>query len=403
MRFILALIVALALAVGVAWTFDRDPGVVVLSYEGWVVQTSLSLWLLATLLLALLAFLLLKLTGWLLGVGLTVRRWYQTHNEQVAQRLLGAGFERLAEGELLEAERLFVKGAGRAGQPMLHYLAAAQAADRCHDIADRDRYLEQARCAGGDRLAVLMMATEIALREGRLEDARIGLDELQRRVPRQPQVLRLLARLLETREDWQRIVDLLPKLRSRHALPGPACDELEARAWLGLLRGSSRDVAAVSRDMRRLPRRLQGEAAFVLEQARALVAADAVPEAEAVLRKALARQWRADLLTAYGELPVRPKLRALERAEGWLQQRPEDADLHACLARLCMHNSLWAQARRHLDLAIARRAEPRWLHWLAETLNALGEEVSAADASRRGLALALALAGAGAGRNLVGP
>lgn len=398
MRFILALVVALALAVGVAFVFDRDPGVVVLSYEGWVVQTSLSLWLFATLLLALAAFLLLKLTGWLLGAGVVVRRWCQKHNDLVAQRLLGEGLERLAEGELLEAERLLVKGAGRARQPMLHYLFAAQAADRCHDIADRDRYLEQARLAGGDTLAVLQAATEIALRDGRLDEARLGLDRLQRRAPRQPQVLRLLAQLLEARADWQAIIDLLPRLRSRHALPAAACDDLETRAWQGLLQGASREAGALARITRRLPRRLQEDPSFVLAQARALLEADAVAEAEALLRKALARQWRADLLAAYGELPLRPKLRALERAEGWLKERPEDADLHACLARQCMHSSLWAQARRHLDLAIARRAEPRWLHWLAETLSALGEEHGAADASRRGLALAVGVPG----RNLVG-
>ncbi|HAZ59979.1 MAG TPA: hypothetical protein DCY89_00235 [Gammaproteobacteria bacterium] len=395
MRLILALIVAIALGMGVAWTFDRDPGVVVLSYEGWVVQTSLSLWLSATLLLALAAFLLFKVCGWLLGIGLAVRWWCQKHNEHVAQRLLGEGFERLAEGDLLEAERLFVKGAARAQQPVLHYLAAAQAADRCQDIADRDRYLAQARQAGTSHLAVQVTIAEIALKDGRLEDARSALDGLYRRLPRQPQVLRLLARLSELREDWQRIIEILPRLRSRHALPAADCDALETRAWQGLLNGASREVSALSRVMRRLPRRLQDEPAFLLGQARALVEADAIIEAESLLRRALARQWRADLLAAYAELPVRPKLRALEQAEAWLKDRPEDADLHACLARLCMHNSLWAQARRHLDLAIARRAEPRWLHWLTETLNALGEDSGAADASRRGLALAVGVTGRG--------
>jgi HemY protein len=207
----------------------------------------------------------------------------------------------------------------------------------------------------------------------------------------------LLVRLSELREDWQRIVDLLPRLRSLHVLPAADCDALETQAWLGLLRGASREAQALARVTRRLPRRLQADPTFVLAQARALVEADRVPEAESLLRRALARQWRADLLAAYGELPVRPRLRALEQAEAWLKERPEDADLHACLARLCMHNSLWAQARRHLDLAIARRTEPRWLHWLAETLDALGEDTGAADASRRGLALAL-----GGGRGLVG-
>jgi HemY protein len=398
MRFLLALIVALALAVAAAWVFDRDSGVVMLSYEGWVLQTSVAVWLLATVLLALAAFLFFKVAGWLLGAGVSLSHWRQRHNERLAQRLLGEGLEKMAEGDVLEAERLLLKGASRAQRPLLHYLSAAQAADQRHDVADRDRYLEQARQVSSDSLAVLLTSTDVALREGRLEDARTKLERLQKMAPRQASVLRLRARWLQAREEWTGLIELLPRLRSRRVLSASECDAIEARAWQARLASAPREVAALARLVKKLPRRLQHDSAFALEEARALLQADAVSEAEAVLRKALSRHWSPALLAAYGELPVRPRLRALNQAEAWLKTHPEDPDLLACLARLCMQNSLWAPARKHLEAAIALRPEPRWLHWLADTLTALGEDTGAADASRRGLALAV---GDSSGQSLV--
>jgi HemY protein len=397
MKFILLVLLSLAAALGAAWLLDRDPGFVALSYGGYVIQTSFVVFAVAVVAVSMGLYLLIRLAIITWTAQQRLRRWRQQRNERRAQSLLTDGLERLAEGDWLEAERLLVKGAARASTPTLHYLGAAQAADLRHDPQDRDRYLQRARDqAGPASLAVGLAEVDVALREGRLDEAGTKLNTLLDQSPRHPQVLRLQARQLRNSGNWQALLELLPRLRKRHALYPTELAELEHQVWLGLVRDAPRERDELRRRWRRTPKAEQTTPSVAVAYAEALLETDAVVEAEGVLRQAIARHWEPALLAAYGRLPPRPGLQALNQAEAWLRSHPQDPHLLACLGELCVSNSLWAPARQHLEAALRQRPEPRLFHLLADALRGMGEEMGAADASRRGLALAVG----GPGRSL---
>jgi HemY protein len=73
----------------------------------------------------------------------------------------------------------------------------------------------------------------------------------------------------------------------------------------------------------------------------------------------------------------------LERAEGWLRQRPEDADLLATCARLCLRAELVGKARSYLEASLARKPSAENSLILAELLEQIGEHEAATAWLRR--------------------
>ena len=402
MKTIVVILIALAAALAVAWFFDDDPGLVVLSYNGYVVQLTFVNFAIALVALGAVAWAALRLTLLTIGAPGRIARWRRERGERRAAALLTEGLERLAEGDWLEAERLLVKGAARAREPTLHYLGAAQAADLRNDPIDRDRYLQRAQeQAPPKSLAVRLTEADIALREGRLADAEPLLERLQDLAPRQPQVLRLRARLLSRTGDWEKLLSLLPRLRKQRAFYPAELEEMEQRAWRGLIDTAPTDRDELRRRWRRLPRTQQLSPAIAISYSRSLSALDLIGEAEAVLRAALGRHWEASLIAEYAQLPARPGVPSVKYAEAWLKTHPEDADLFACLGELCVAHALWAPARKYLEVVLGRRPSARLFQLYADTLQNLGEDTGAADATRQGLRLALG--GSAPARILVSP
>jgi HemY protein len=82
-------------------------------------------------------------------------------------------------------------------------------------------------------------------------------------------------------------------------------------------------------------------------------------------------------------------LAPLDRAEGWLRQRPEDPDLLAACARLSLRAELFGKARSYLEASLARRPTAENSLILAELLEDLGEHEAATTWLRRAAAQAV--------------
>jgi HemY protein len=76
-------------------------------------------------------------------------------------------------------------------------------------------------------------------------------------------------------------------------------------------------------------------------------------------------------------------LAPLERAEAWLRKRPDDAELLASCARLCLRAELIGKARSYLEASIARRPSQENSLILADLLEQMGEHARAADCLRQ--------------------
>ena len=109
--------------------------------------------------------------------------------------------------------------------------------------------------------------------------------------------------------------------------------------------------------------------------------------AEKDLVAALKQDWRATLVKLYGLVEGPDPSKQLQRAEGWLTERPDDADLLLTTARLCLRNELWGKARSYLETVLAVRPTPEAYQVYGRLLSQLGEADAAADAYKDGLGM----------------
>jgi HemY protein len=105
--------------------------------------------------------------------------------------------------------------------------------------------------------------------------------------------------------------------------------------------------------------------------------------AEKALRELIDGQSDPAATRLYGDLVLADPLAPLERAEAWLRKRPEDPELLATCARLCLRAELIGKARSYLEASIARRPSQENSLILADLLEQMGEHAKAADCLRR--------------------
>ena len=82
----------------------------------------------------------------------------------------------------------------------------------------------------------------------------------------------------------------------------------------------------------------------------------------------------------------------LERAEVWLQARPNDPDLLITLASLAISAKKYPEARSYLDRLSKSQATPEAYQLLADVLEHEGNPAEASRCRRDGLAMALGAA-----------
>jgi HemY protein len=104
--------------------------------------------------------------------------------------------------------------------------------------------------------------------------------------------------------------------------------------------------------------------------------------AEKALRELIDHAPDAAAIRLYGDLVLDNPLLPLERAEAWLRKRPEDPDLLASCARLCLRAELFGKARSYLEASLARRPGAENSLILADLLEQMGEREAAARCLR---------------------
>jgi len=136
-----------------------------------------------------------------------------------------------------------------------------------------------------------------------------------------------------------------------------------------------------------VPRKFKKDIALLEAYYNALMRNDMHAKAEKDITAALKQDWRAPLVKLYGLVEGPDPSKQLKRAESWLTERPEDADLLLTTARLCLRTELWGKARSYLETVLAVRPTPDAYQVYGSLLNQLGEADAAAEAYRSGLGL----------------
>jgi HemY protein len=386
MKLALGLLVLLFVGAVGAHFLIEDRGQVLVTFHGWALETSVPV----VVLLLVALYIVIQLVLRILRIPRNVGRAAAALRERRARENFRQGMLALNAGDWARAERLLGRSAHDSDSPVLHYLGAARAAEHIGAADRRDRWLTLAAETKSDgEAAVVLTQAEAHLADGRDADALATLARLEELAPNHPRGLALQAQAAGRAGDWERIRALLPRLRRAHALPPDALAGLEVEATTRVLAAAAGSGAAGVRNVwRTVPRNVGTRADVTAAYADALVAAGDADGAEEALRASLESDWDAALVHRYGALATSAPAKHLQRAERWLEERPEDPDLLLELGRMCVRNELWGKARSYFESSLAIAPSVEGYRLYGELFERLGERERAAEAFRKGLALA---------------
>lgn len=344
------------------------------------------------------ALVLLSLVGlWLLWIliryllktsNLTVG-WFGDRNLRKARQQTIDGMIALAEGHWKTAENLLVKGAKFRDTKLINYLAAARAAQEQDDHKSRDQYLQEAAKAQPDaHIAIGLTQAQLKIRHRQYEQALATLNHLRELSPHHPYVLKLLHQLYTKLGDWERIIELLPKLHKNRVYSAERVADIEVIAWAELLSliAKREGLTAVNEQWLKLSKNVRKRPEAQLAYAEILAEQHQYDQLELHIKDSMKQQWQERLAELYGMIESQEPSRTLATAETWLKQKPNNAVLLTTLGKLSLRAQLWGKAKKYLEQSIEQQATAEAYYYLGQAYKELGHPIQAQEVFYTGLA-----------------
>jgi len=357
--FWLLAVFAAAAALAVAGRFGE--GYVLFVYPPWRVEVSMLLFALAVLAAFGAAYVVVRLVRHTLALPAQVRAYRERRKRLQAQNALAAALQYYFEGRYSRAEKEAALAWEAGAAPGIAALIAARAAHQMHEFERRGLWLERAEGAGEAlHTARLLTQAELALDERDFASARNALRNLRGAGPRHIAAARMQLRAERGAQDWEEVLRLATLLDKRGALAPAIAEEHRVQAQIELMARAAGDRGELEALLRRMPAGDLAHPRVAAAAARRAAALGIAPLARDLLERSLAAEWSGGLAQLYGELPKMDPQRTqeearvrIERAERWLRERPQDAQLLAALGRLCVAAELWGKAQNYLEASLS--------------------------------------------------
>ncbi len=366
MKALLWLLAAFALAAGLSVALHENEGYVLFVYSPWRIELSLNLFLILLVAAFAGAYYVVRVVAHTLRLPGYVRAFRIRQGKNRAREALEQSLQALYEGRFARAVKLAGRAHDLGNWRALPALVAARASQRMRNFALRDTWIAKARAAEpGWRQATLAAEAELLLEERRYDEARAVLLELHAGGARHIATLSALLRAEQGLANWSEVVRIARLLEKRDAMPREALDGILINARVAMLSRKALDSRSLADYWRSIPASEQSQARIARAAARAWMQRGDGRAAQVVIENALAAAWDPELVRLYGECRDDEAIPRIERAEAWLKEHPQDAELLLALGRLCAQRELWGKARSYLEASLA-------LHPVRDATIALG-------------------------------
>jgi len=365
MRTWLWTLVLLTAAVVLAVVLRENTGHVLVLVNDWRLQVSLSFAVIATVSFFVCLYFLIRFASWITAIPMRVRGWNSRRHVKRDQELLEQGWTELLEGRYSHAEKDLTKLFDRskdASRQVLAALSAARAADALGEFGRRDHLITLAKEKASEdsslQEAIATAAADLYLDQGLAAQALEALLPLQERSSRHIHTLRLLLRAYRQLARHDQVYTLARTLNRSGAL-----HETEARQIIEAAAAARLRETTHSGQWHAFWKELKADERTLIEVALAGAAAfeanGQLEEASRALEQAIPLSFDPRLLTAYSRAEPSQVKRRLEKAETWVQSRPDDAELLAAVGHLCLVGQIWGQAENYLSRSLSKRADAR--------------------------------------------
>lgn len=385
-RLIVLLLLALAVGGLIAFLMVRDPGYVLVSYDGATIETSLWFALACLVAMAMLVYLIGFLIRRLVRSGFAVSGWFRWRRVAKARNRSLTGIMLSAEGRWSDAKRAFLESAERIDTPLANFIGAARAANELGSYQERDDILTRAMESTPEAdFAVELVRAELQQAAGQWGRSIATLNALRQKAPQHPTVLKGLFHAHEKLGDWDEVAELAPSL-PKDAAPDMASVQVATwRARFAKSKASADAAEHARKAWKAMPKKLRGDEGLLLDHVDAL-AASAPVEAEGVLRRALKKEWREAWVRRYAGVDSDP-VKQLAIAKQWLKARPDDPVLQLTLGRLAVRAGNIEEAKSYFEASLANREDADTLAELGRLCSTTGDTEAANNHLSRALML----------------
>lgn len=381
-RVLLYVIVVAALVAAAVWLADR-PGAVTIHWQGWRVDTSVPVLVLAILLAVGLAALVVRLANAVLrapGRLLAARRARRTRD---GYRALSDGLAAIAVGDTKRARKLAHRADRLLEDRSLTGLLTAQAAELSGDEVEAERRFADMVARPETAFLGLKGLLQLALKRG---DRAAALDYARRAWSLNTHAEGLATTLFDLQAragQWAEAEATLAEAKKRGALSG--ADQLHYQALALLERSRLAEAAGESQDALKLAVKAhQADLSLVPAAARAsalLHRAGKERKAQAVILNSWQVAPHPQLVEASIALaPAETPLQRVKRLEKLVKANADAVDGHIALGEAALAAKLWGQARTHLEQAVTQRPSAGLYILLARLEREDGKSEAAAQA-----------------------
>ncbi len=391
MKLALTILIAFALAVGLALVSVDDPGYVVLAKDPYVVRLPLLMFALLLFLGFVFLYLLFNAIAGVFRAPKRYGQWRNQHNENNAHKYTMSGYAGLIEGDWSKAEQALLKKLEYNKTPLMNYLGAAYAAQQQGYLAQRDQYLDDALARHPQhKLAINLTRARLLYKAGEMAESKRYLENLRSSATKNIAVVRLLADTYKELGDWYALVDLVPTLKKLKALPEETMNQIERLAYHNLIASS----ALLTSDNRptttwkSLSSARRKDPKMVACYASQLIKNGEFQEAEKCLRSALNRKFDAELIYLYGMVNspfLEYQIQLLESIIHKQKQNSIHPDLLLALARLYRFNKEHEKSKQYFRQTIAAGGRDEAFMGLSALLEDMGDTDEALFYMKKGM------------------
>ena len=363
MRLFLWIVALMAAAIGIAVTARFNPGNVVLFYPPHRIDLSLNFFVVLEVALFALLYFVIRAFRATVKMPAKVAAYRRQKRERDGNKGLREALKALFEGRFGHAEKAALRAAELPENAGVASLIGARAAHRMRQGSRRDHWLARLANDNAMKTARLMTMTELLVDDHQPEAALEAVRELNASGTRHIHALQMSLKAQQQAKNWPEVLRLVRSLDKHRALHPALSARLRELAYDDMLSDAGHDAESLQRVWATVPSSDRVKPYVACRAAAALNARGLHDEARMVAEESLAADWDDRVVRAYREAAAPAGSAALllqiEHCEGWMRQRPNDAELALTLGSLCLKQKLWGKAQRHLEQALSDASDPR--------------------------------------------
>jgi len=384
MRWLVWILLILALAIGVSLLASNNEGYVLIVRPPYRLELSLNFLLILIAGAFALLHLSLRLIHYTRRLPASVRDYKDRQRLKNGHIALVQSLHALVEGRYSAAEKNASKALELGEDAGLSALIAARASHKLKHKSQRDYYLAEAeRLAPDAAIARLLSQAELQLDDRLYNDAITTLHKLEKIESQYPPAMRLEMKAHVHLNNWEQVLVLAQQLDKADAIESWHLREVRQQAHQHLIRRYMDDVAGLTAywkkmaDEDRLISRLAYLAAETLIGSQAANnehgnPSEAGNQAAEIIEMSLTKKWDTKLVALWGNCVTSNPQKQLQQAEYWLLSHEGDANLLLALGKMCIRLGLWGKAQNYLEASISVEPQPTTFLTLAKLMEDLG-------------------------------